>query len=51
MENSNSEQSEFHKSLDKILNNMQGLKFIIRDSYKKIKCNSEKEQEILTQNL
>ena len=41
-----------HKdSLDKILQNIKGLKSNIRESYKKIKCSNDKEQEVLNQNL
>jgi hypothetical protein len=39
------------ESLSKIEENIKGLKTNIRDTYKKTKCSSEKEQEILYKNL
>jgi hypothetical protein len=47
----NSITNKHNQSINKILDNIKGLKLTIRDSYKKIKCNTEKEQEILYQNL
>lgn len=38
-------------SLEKIETELSGLKSSIRDSYKKVKCSNEKEQEILYKNL
>ena len=38
-------------SISKIESELNGLKSCIRDSYKKVKCSNEKEQEILYTNL
>lgn len=43
--------SKHTNSLSKIEENIKGLKINIRETYKKTKCNNEKEQEILYKNL
>ena len=44
-------QSKHEQSLDKILNAIKRMKSNIRESYKKTKCTTQKEQEILNSNL